>query len=344
MSKKIKFVIVGFGNMGRDWLKVLRKDKRVKVVGVVDVIDKSLSDGMQILNLGNNAVGKNLKTVIQETKPDAILDTSPPFNHKIVSTTAMKMGCHILGEKPIALSLEEAKQIIKLSISKNRIYMINQNYRWNPIFQIIRKYLQTKKIGKIHTITIHYSQNFNFKDAFRYKMDHPLLVDMSVHHFDLVRALTGSNMKEVYCREYNVKGSKFKNGSTASAIFTLRDGIMFNYIGSWSDLGKNSSFMGVWKISAEKGIITWDGINAPIVEMSDGIKIITKKLSSKSKLKSDSMESFMFELSETLSRFIEAITMSKQPETYCGDNIHTLEMVLGAIESSKVKSIKKHAS
>lgn len=337
MNKKIKFVMVGFGNMGREWLKILKQDKLVEIVGVVDVIDQSLVDATKILSLSTNAVGKNLQEIISLTKPDAILDTSPPFNHKTVTTTAIEMGCHVLGEKPMSSNIQEAGELIKLSKMKNKIYMLNQNYRWHPMIQVIKKYILRNKLGKINTISINYSQNFNFNfnDTFRYKMDNPLLLDMAIHHFDLVRCITGFKSKNVYCLEYNPSGSRFKNGSSTMAIFEMDNGVFFNYQGSWSNIGHNTSFMGTWKITGEKGTIAWDGIDNPNVELLRSNKIVNKQLKSQIKLNSNQKDIFLNGLKSSLSLFTNSIKNGVLPETWCGDNIYTLSMVLSAIESAE---------
>ena len=335
MSKKVKFVLVGFGNMGQDWANILKSHSDAEIVGVVDVIDKSLIDAAKILKLDKNAVGKDLIGVLKHTKPDAVLDTSPPFNHSYVTTTAIKMGFHVLGEKPIALNIPNAKRIVRLSQKFKKIYMINQNYRWNPAVQALKKFILANNIGKIHSIAINYAQNFNFKDTFRYKIDHPLLVDMSVHHFDLVRSITNAKFLSVCCREFNAPMSKFKNGSSTIATFEMDNGVVFNYTGSWSDIGFDTSFMGTWRISGEKGTIVWDGYSNPKVQLKRNNKVIGKEIKLSQKQTISDEKIFAYELNNSLSRFIASIKTEIIPETWCGDNIYTLKMVLSAIESSK---------
>lgn len=337
MSKKVKFVLVGFGNMGRDWANILKCHNDAEIVGVVEVIDKSLVDAAEILKLDKNAVGKDLTEVLKYTKPDAVLDTSPPFNHSFVTATAIRMGFHVLGEKPIALSIHDAKRIVKLSQKFKKIYMINQNYRWNPVVQALKKFILANNIGKIHSIIINYAQNFNFKDTFRYKIDHPLLLDMSVHHFDLVRSITNAKFLSVYCREFNASMSKFKNGSSAIATFEMDNGVVFNYTGSWSDIGFDTSFMGTWRISGEKGTIVWDGYGNPKVQFKTNNKLVSKEIKLSQKQTISNEKIFAFELNNSLSKFVASIKTEIIPETWCGDNIYTLQMVLSAIESSEKK-------
>lgn len=334
-TDQIKIVIVGFGNMGKDWVPVLKKEKAVTIIGVVDVIDKNLEDAKQLLNLDNSSVGKDLEAILREKKPDAILNTTPPAFHAEVAKIALRHNCHILGEKPISLSLVEAESIVRLCNKRKRIYMINQNYRWNPAVQKIKFVLDTGRIGEINSISITYSQNFKFVDTFRYKIDHPFILDMAVHHYDLVRYFTMSHARTAYCVEYNVKTSPFKNGSSASCIFQMESGAVFGYHGSWGDIGEGTSFMGRWKIAGNKGSITWDGNESPRLEYLKNDKIKVLNLTISPRLNNNSKEAFEYELHSTLKRFVSAIKTGNQPETWCGDNLQTLKMVLASLVSAQ---------
>ncbi len=334
-TDKITIVIVGFGNMGRDWVPVLKKDKAIVVLGVVDVIDRNIEDAKQLLNLDNSSVGKDLGAILREKKPDVILNTTPPAFHAEVVKLALRHNCHILGEKPISLSLAEAESIVRLCTKRKRIYMINQNYRWNPAVQKIKSVLDAGRIGEINSISIIYSQNFKFVDTFRYKIDHPFILDMAVHHYDLVRYFTMSQARSVYCVEYNVKTSPFKNGSSASSIFQMESGVVFGYHGSWGGIGEGTSFMGQWKIAGSKGSITWDGNESPRLEYLKNDKIKVLNLTVSPLLNNSTKEAFEYELAFTLKRFVSAIKTGTQPETWCGDNLHTLKMILASLDSAQ---------
>ncbi len=338
---KIKIVIVGFGNMGKDWVPVLKKHKSIIIIGVVDVIEKNLEDAKKLLHLDNSCVGKDLEIMLGEKKPDAIINTTPPVFHTQVAKIALKHNCHVLGEKPISLSLTEAESIIQLCKKSKRIYMINQNYRWNPAVQKIKSAIDTDKVGKIDSILITYSQNFKFVDTFRYKIDHPFILDMAVHHYDLVRYCTKSNARTVYCVEHNINTSPFKNGSSATSIFRMESGVVFTYCGSWGEIGEVTSFMGTWKIAGNKGSITWDGGKSLQLQYLRNNKIKTLNPALSPKLNNQTKEAFEYELSSTLDQFVTAIKTGKQPETWCGDNLQTLKMVLASLDSAKKNELVK---
>lgn len=260
---------------------------------------------------------------------------SPPAVHSANARLALRNGCHILSEKPIALSINEAKILIDLAKEHQRIFMINQNYRWHPSVQSLKSYLQNKPLGDIEFIDISYAQSFNFNDTFRYTIDHPFLTDMGVHHFDLVRYITCSNFKKVYCIEHNSNRSPFKCGGRVSAVFEMDGGIPFSYQGSWTDIATDGTFIGSWKIGCEKGTIFWDGDRKARIDTKEGAKIATKTIELVAQLGQTQYDIFLHGLRISLDNFFTAIETSTEPETAALSNINTLDMVISSALSAE---------
>lgn len=339
--KKYRAVLVGYGNMGKNWRDVLQKRTDVEIVGVVDVAEKNRLAAKEDFNLSNAQVMTELGGAIDNLLPDIILDCSAPVAHAANATVALSKGCNILGEKPIALSLKEAQEVVRLCREKRKLYMINQNYRWRPMMRELKKYLRDGELGAILAINVVYAQNFTFNDTFRYQIANPFLLDMAVHHFDLIRSLTGVNYESVYCVETKPAGTSFEGGSSASAIFIMRSGVVFTYQGSWSEIGVSTSFMGTWRIACERGTIVWDGSGNPKIEGLFGDKLTIRELEVQESGAANTDNEFLYELEASLSRFLAAMRDEETLETSCEDNIHTLDMVLGAIESSAQKRLIK---
>lgn len=337
--KRLRTVLVGYGNMGKSWREVLAKNDAVDIVGVVDVVEQNRDQARSDLNLEEGQTDDNLEELITRMQPDFIVDCSAPHAHRANTMIALKHGCNVLGEKPIALNLVEAQEAVNLAQKQHKVYMINQNYRWRPIMTVLKEYLQNQPLGKIQTINILHAQNFIFKDTFRYQIGSPFLLDMAVHHFDVVRSITGANFETVYCVESNPESSNFKSGSSASAIFRLDNGTIFTYQGSWSEVGQSTSFMGIWRIACEKGTIVWDGSSNPQIEQMVDDKLVMDELQVPDSLTLKSENVFLHELETSLDHFIDALRDKTTPETWCGDNIHTLDMVLSAIESSEEQKV-----
>lgn len=332
--KNIKLVLIGYGNMGKDWGKVIKKRDDIQLIGVVDILEKNRTQAIRDFLLESSHVADNLETLLSRFKADAIIDASPPSTHSKNAKMALNYGCHVLGEKPISLIIEEAEKLVQLSKAKKKIYMVNQNYRRNPLVRIIKD--KVDNLGKIYSINIDYYQSLEFKDTFRYSIDHPLLLDMAIHHFDLVRVITGQNANSVYTSEFNPATSKFKGGSNAIVIFQMNSNTLFSYRGSWSAVGFDTSFNGNWRVIGEHGSLIWDGNFSLSLEkrMHNG-HTHRENIEVPDKFRFVPYELFLYELEQNLDLFLNSISSGKLPDCWCGDNINSLAMVLSAIKSVK---------
>ena len=108
--------------------------------------------------------------------------------------------------------------------------------------------------------------------GFREEMDHVLLLDMAIHGFDAMRAMTGLASTGVYCREWNPKHSWYRHGSSAAAIFDLENGAVFTYRGSWCADGLGTGWECEWRIVGAKGTLVWDGRDDIKAEIAGGAR------------------------------------------------------------------------
>ena len=106
--------------------------------------------------------------------------------------------------------------------------------------------------------------------GFREEMDHPLLVDMAIHQFDLARDLIGAEPVSVFCDGFNPAWSWFGGDAAANAVFAFEGGARFSFTGSWCSPGLETSWNGRWRVSASGGTALWDGDDEPVAERADG--------------------------------------------------------------------------
>ena len=155
-------------------------------------------------------------------------------------------------------------------------------------------------------------------------MECPLLIDMAIHHFDLMRYITGQNPVKVYAESWNPCWSWFKGDAVLNLSFEFSNDIHLSYAGSWVSQGKDTAWDGDWEIHGEKGTLIWK--DEKIVFLSGGKQkeLIPLKLD---------RENQAFSLYE----FYKSIQGNREPETGCNDNIKSLAMVFKSLESIKKK-------
>jgi len=335
---KYNTVLVGLGEMGINWLKQLLQEKQINIVSLVDI---RKSHGLSIARtygLPEDIVYPKLGDVFTNYSAlDIVVDVTPHSSRKETVITALRNNCHVLSEKPMCASIEEVNELVKVADRSEKTYMVSQNYRWDNSVSKIKSMIDEKTIGEILNINVNFFIGPNFK-GYRLKMKHPLLLDMAIHHFDLVRHITSSNADSVYCQEYGHRSySSFNNCAAACACFEMNSGFVFSYSGNWFTKGEITSWNGQWIINGSKGTICWDGNNIiKLYRVVDGGQRFIDKLESKEIIVTKNKKD---KLSLSLKRFLRAISTGKEPQTSYRDNVLTMNMVLGAIKSSE-ESVK----
>lgn len=331
MSKPLRVIQVGLGGMGQGWLNLLNESEDVELVGLVDLRHEAALEAAEKVGLPPERAVTDQNAIVRELKPDAVVDITVPAAHKIVTLAALEAGCHVIGEKPLADSMDNAREMIATAEAVGKIYMVSQNYRWGGQVRAIRQAIADGLLGPVTNVVCDFFLGAHF-GGFRVEMDHPLLIEMSIHHFDMMRCMTQAAPDAVYCHTFNPSNSWFAGDASASAIFEMSDGIVFAYRGSWCAEGRNTHWNGDWRIVGENGTIIWDGESTPVAYLIGEEEGFLKE-ANEQELSIDAVGPEG--LAGSLERFVEAVRSGEQPETWCGDNIKSLAMVFGAIESAE---------
>lgn len=240
----------------------------------------------------------------------------------------LSAGCHVMGEKPLADSMEHAREMVARAEEVGKLYAVMQNRRYLPQAPAAAKMAQDGTIGKITTVNVDFYIGAHFS-GFRTEMDHPLLLDMAIHTFDQARQLTGADPVSAYCKAFNPEGSWYKDGASAMCVFEMTNDIVLNYRGSWCSEGYNTPWAGSWRIIGTKGTELWseDQPRAEVIEDSDEF------MSEMREVKAEEPPLEVTGHDACINEFLTCVREGGEPQTIASDNIKSLAMVFGAIES-----------
>src|SRR5438874_12133955 len=146
---------------------------------------------------------ESIREAIVATRPDAVLNTTALPGHVPVTRTALDAGLHVLVEKPFAPSLGAAHQLVDVAAKAGLLLMVSQNYRYFPAPRAVAELVQAAPLGKLHEVSVDFRRYSPAGPAGRgrhHLEDQPLLVDMSIHHFDLLRLILDSEPERISCR------------------------------------------------------------------------------------------------------------------------------------------------
>jgi predicted dehydrogenase len=340
----LKAVLVGCGLISNAWINAVANRKDVEIVGMVDLNIETAQKRKEEHNL-NALVGTDLNTVLKKTKADIVFNCTIPAAHYEVTTTALKRKCHVLSEKPMAESVTEAKKMIKAAQKAGKLFVTMQNWRYTRNIRRLKKFLDTGTIGDITTMNADFYVGAHF-GGFREEMKHVLLKDMAIHTFDAARFLSSQNPESVFCYEWNPTGSWYNHDASAMAIFEMTGNAKFNYRGSWCSEGHRTPWESEWRILGTKGSIRWNGSTDMTCEVvgedSEETAFFREQITVEVPTYRD-VDERLEGHAAVIDDFLNALKTNTEPETICTDNIKSLAMVYGAIESAeKAKRVNIH--
>ncbi|MDS7593906.1 Gfo/Idh/MocA family oxidoreductase [Agrobacterium tumefaciens] len=330
-------VLCGCGAMAKGWIRAVQSMPELtavlRVVGLVD-LDRNVAQALaNEFGLGSVVIGTDLGTVLEQTKADIVFDVVIPAARHAVVRTALAHGCHVLSEKPMSNSMNEAADLVQAASAAGKIHSVVQNRRFISGVRRMRRLVESGAIGDVTGIHCDFFIGPHF-GGFREQMDNVLLLDMAIHTFDAARYVSGKAPLSVYCLETNPRGSWYAHGASANAVFQLSDGVVFTYRGSWCAEGERTSWESAWRIVGTAGMLTWDGedaFKASVAGTEGGLLRGFTPIEVPPPLREEETHGH----ASVIADFLAAIRTGKAPETAGQDNIKSLAMVFGAIESAR---------
>lgn len=329
---KHKVTVAGCGGMSNTWLDYVAEREDAEVVGLVDINPEHAKATAERRGLVV-PVYSDLARALVETGANLVFDVTVPESHRQVVTTALQAGCNVFGEKPLGQSMEDARAMLQAAKVSGKRYAVMQNRRYLKQIRAVRDSVQTGMAGSVGAIYADFFIGAHF-GGFRDVMDNPLILDMAIHTFDQARFISGANPVSVYCHEFNPPGSWYQGNASAICIFEMSDGSVFSYRGSWCAEGFRTSWESDWRITGSLGTILWDGVHNPVCEVVDeslSTEFIRPQTTIDIPVVWEGREGHWGCLDEMFASLNE----DRDAETDCTDNIKSVAMVFGAIESAR---------
>ena len=338
----MRIIQSGVGGFGMSWVYAVKDCDGFQHVAIVDPNPKVLREAMEVLQLPPERCFSNLPEALAKVSADGLIDVTPAPLHEFTSISAMEAGLHVLCEKPISNTIDSARKMTEVARQTNRTLMVTQQYRYQDQPRCIRQMIREDVIGPVDHIVAEFQiQGLLF--GWRKTMAHPFLMDMAVHHFDMMRYLLGENALKVTAQTWNPVGSGAEGDMNAFAWIEFESGARVNYTGAFSSPGTDTGWNGRWTITGSKGSLVWNSRDewGPI-----------RLFRQNADLHQYQEMHFFTPLPEVWGEVIQpgsmgatghhydlyhwraCIESGAEPETSGRDNLNTLALTLGAIESA----------
>jgi predicted dehydrogenase len=330
----MKIIQVGIGGMGNTWLNTILNSSEVEYAALVEVNEDIVRQQAEKYGLDRALIFRSLPEALAAVSANGVIDVTPPIFHRDVSTTALEAGLPVLSEKPLADTLDAAAAIVQKANETGLLHMVAQNYRYHVPIQTLKRVLAAGELGRIGAVTVEFFKGPHF-GGFREEMAQPLIIDMAIHHFDLMRFFLESEPVSVFGRSWNPPWSWYKGDASASVSLEFANGVRVAYNGSWCSTGQETPWNAHWRFECERGVITLQEDRVYVQPRNDEIldRGSYGQFKNEQVTEVKPVEPAYVAQAYLLHEFYEAVTQHKAAATTCHDNIKSLGIVFNVVKS-----------
>ncbi|NLN93942.1 MAG: Gfo/Idh/MocA family oxidoreductase [Candidatus Hydrogenedens sp.] len=249
MKRKVRIGIIGCGAIAQELhVPEYLQSGEAEIIALSDSKHSKAKELAKRYDLSAKTYA-DYKDMLKKEDLDAVSVCLPNFLHCAATCDALKAGCHVLVEKPMAASMAEARKMIATADKHGKLLAVNQSQRLYPVHQKAKEVLDSGILGKILHVTAmfghagpeHWSPTgkwfFNKKQA-RFGA----MADLGVHKADLIRFLTGKEVAEVnaFYECLEKKRSSVEDNFVSTLKFT--DGTIGTLAASWTVKGMDANY------------------------------------------------------------------------------------------------------
>ncbi len=314
-----RVVQVGLGEFGTSWVReIWLHAQGFELVGVVD----SDSAKLATAPLGLEQF-TDLKLAL-DLSPDAVMVATPPDRHLEVVLPCLDRGIAVLLEKPVALTRDEALVLEQRIAETKGLCVVAENYRFQPFAQALALALRQGGVGRIRSIDIRFVRSHRMAN-YHATMSHPLLLDVAIHHFDVLRFMTGLEVRELVAQTWVSVDSWYREPASCEILMQLTDGTPVHYRGSLDAFESETGWSGHWSIEGTDGWIQ-SGEDGTRIRKTGGAWVLMEQPQARDG---------RFAL---LEEFRAALTARVVASTDLADNLKTFDVAWAAVVSSSTRS------
>lgn len=226
---KYRIGIIGAGSVSDAHIKAYILSGRAELEAIADIDEKEAKNKANIF--GIKKVFSDYEKLLN-LDLDAVSICAPNFLHKEMAIKALASGKHVLCEKPLAINLKEAEEVVTAKEKYNKIFQIGFCHRFRGDSLLLKKMIEREDLGKIYHVIINltYRRGIPSKGGWfttKAKSGGGTLVDSAIHFLDLATWLCGSPMA------VSVTGATYK------AFGHKEDYI---YLEMWGEIVPNGTF------------------------------------------------------------------------------------------------------
>lgn len=336
---KLRVAVIGVGSIAQHrHLVEYNNNPNVEIVAVCD-INKERAE--TVAEQYGAKPYFDYEQLLADKELDAVSICLPNYLHAPASIAALIAGCHVLCEKPMATSREEADEMIKTAKETGKKLMIAHNQRFVPSHEKARELIESGEVGKIYSFRTAFGHggpdnwSADGTDSWFFKKEEAFIGamgDLGVHKTDLLRYVLGEEFVEV-AGFVETSAKDFADvDDNAVCILKTESGLVGTLAASWAyNAGEDNSTI----IYGEKAILRLedDPVNNLVVQYADG-RVVNYQLGG-----IQTNEDGGQTTTHVIDHFVECIKKDAEPLINGEEGKKSLEVILAALESAETKKI-----
>ncbi|RLL90843.1 dehydrogenase [Mesotoga sp. HF07.pep.5.2.highcov] len=249
--------ILGAGMMGNVHARAYRAIDQRNSLWIVDPVEsraKAISEKY-------GATVASFEEILENSSVDIVDICTPTFTHRELAVRALEAGKHLFCEKPVALTLEDARAMDGAAKKSGRKFMVGHVVRFFPQYIRVKELAAAGDVGEIVMARLYRGGSFPSHGIDNWFADITksggVFVDLSIHDFDFLRKLLGP-VKTVEARSVTLSSERKKNSfDHGMAILRFESGALAHIEGSWAEpAGMPVNFGTFYEFVGTKGMIT----------------------------------------------------------------------------------------
>lgn len=334
---KLRIAVIGCGSIAKHrHIPEYASNQAVELVAFCDIVRERAE---YYANQHGGAAYTDYSELLAKEKPDAVSICLPNALHAAASIAAAEAGAHVLCEKPMAVSAEEAQSMIDAA-EKNGVYlMIGHNQRYMPPHVKAKEILQQGYLGRVLTFRTSFGHpgperwSVDGRDSWFFRKPEAYvgaMGDLGVHKSDLIRWLLDDEVSEVgaFVDTLHKEGTEVDDNATC--ILRMKSGVIGSLVASWTYYKGEDNSTVLW---CENGVmkIGTHPEDHIIVELRNGT---VERYKVGSIAINENQTS-----SGVIDAFVHSLLTNTPPAVSGEEGKRSLNVILAAMKSQQTKSI-----
>jgi predicted dehydrogenase len=275
----LRFGLVGCGTHAQ-WavIPAITSTPRCRLEAVADIVPDNLAK----VNVPNVRRYADYREMLAREKLDAVYVATPCEVHCDPTLAALKAGCHVVCEKPMAMKAKDCRRMIAAAESAGKMLVIDFECRYDPANQQVRQWIVEGRIGAVRAIHIDHMWDGHKSSGDLSKRREGFLqrngcLDCGIHRLDLVRFFCGGEWQDVHALG-SWMGEKTRFPPHIAIMARLTTGVIVTVNASFSYTAhiKETHSYHECTVVGEKGVVTLEKDNNGV----KGFRLVSESLSS----------------------------------------------------------------